>query len=323
MQKGTKYLLGGLLVLLIAQAAIIIFLLAPKSEQETLLSTSGNAEANYRTGMELLLKEGTQTAKDYFQQLFDQTGEPLYFFALGWINFQGGEYEKAEKRMDFLLASQHPSQIEAYACHLKGYLVLAKNSVEESKQYFQRAETLNLEAGRFKEVFQNRIGLASCYAEEEQFIQARTILSKAYDTAVENELPMSLSHFFGLIALVEHSLGNNEAALKYEQQCYQELKNYNHDQQLAHSALRQAFYEILLGYVDQAQDHHTLALNLSPIFRENPPIMSELLSYMIATCQGKTSAADLQKVQESLQQENKPFFTRFSEKLPQWSCYPN
>lgn len=328
---------------------IIIFYLLPKKPQPPSPITSSyefssDPETNYWEGMTLFSQQGLEKAQDFFQAAFQESGNPLYFFGLAWLDYRAENYEKAEKRVDYLLISeQDDSAVKAYAYFLGGYLAYDQGDAEKGFQLFQHAETLNRMHNREIELFRNRMGMALCKSLAEEFEEAKAILAKAYDANLKNP-PSSLVFFYQLSGHVENQLGHHLVALEMEKKCSALLETSmvnncskenvinildqcpnisEHERDLGnwvYSQYRLAFYLFTIGEMDLADSIQERATAQYQRIEMSEPIEKPVLIYLMDKCRGFEPTYTDQEIMRIVEQRGNAHQKYVFRNLSEWSC---
>lgn len=327
MQKHHRLIIAILVAVILAQLFVIIRQTEPKKKSPKeiepnidLTQYSDDPKENYVRAMDILYESGAEEAKSFLQPIFDSTGHSLYFFALAWLDYKAGDFDKAKKRADYLIITEKDdSEVKAYALHLLGYIHYLEGNSESSGEYFQRAEKLNLANKKFLEVFRNRMGLARCKAFENDFQEAKRIMRNAIDSTVSNELE-NLPYFYNLDAFIEFNLGNKEHALALQKKCVEMLAETKNRYDYFRSLLRICFYEISVGDLEAANQTMATIQSLASSEGFTDDLELKVVSFQLEKCSEKQPTIALNDLMDEVHSSGTPHQVKLFQDLPHWSC---
>lgn len=282
-----------------------------------------NPAGAYQKTMTILSESGVEKARDFIQPIFDESGDPLCFFALAWIDYKAGDYQKSMKRVDYLIASEKQnSKVKAFALHLKGYLFYAEGEVGSALSYFFQAEELNTNESRPKEVFRNRMGLVRCYAYLGEFSSAKNILIKAFDSTLREDIP-NVAYFYSLQSFVEFNLGNVDQAITFETECGSALVRAGDHVSFSFSLLRLSFFKLVQGDLDSAIRINEKARERLADLGLNMPLEYKVNRYLISKCDSSEESPNIESLVEEIESKGTFHHRQLYKEIARWECPSN
>ncbi len=220
-----------------------------------LLLQSPQIEPTYAKGLEILKKEGTQAALDYYRKGASETGKPELLFGLAWTFWKKGDLERAEKACLFLIAKNEKdgnSEIEKYLGQT--YYLLAfiyshqATKLEDSSRCFQLAiNNFRKSNHHHFNIFLSYLGLAHVKFMQSDLNASDEFLALAHKIYTKHDLDGNLGYYYEIRYRVQYARELYLDALISVRHSRAEYERIGDTAQVLGAMCSEAFLNIIIG----------------------------------------------------------------------------